>query len=203
MPRRRPGYGPDGTPKQPKPAQRPTHKKYGPDGTPLPQPGSSAGRHWINETSGVDRDGTHWTIPGHWSDESRPNPKPQPVFHNEHRCHMDGAFIIVGGYLRIYDNEVPKGTRGHELYLAFGGLGIGGMDGDGVLHINTDSWEDFYNRVKSFAYMAAAPSPEIPDHRLAHTVIAFYDGHSNTLGYAMPDLSVDIGVAGGTVKVKS
>lgn len=204
MPMRKPGYSADGTPKRPKQPSKPSGKKYGPDGTPIPQPKPkpSTGRYWIPEQSGTDRDGMKWTIPGHWSDEPKPEPVKPPVS-KEHRCKMDGAFIVLGGYIRIYDNEVPAGQRGHELYLSFGGLGVGGMDGDGTLTIDVSSWNEFYDKVSSFAYIAMTPTPDIPSSKLAHTVIAFYDSHSKVIGRAIPDVSADVGVAGGTVSVKS
>lgn len=201
MPKFKPGHSPDGTPRHPKTPSVPP-KKHGPDGTPIPQPHPAEGRHWIPESHGTEWDGTPWTIPGHWSD----SPKPQPVlppFKDTHRCKMDGTFIILGGYIRIYDNEVPSGQRGHELYLKFGGLGVGGMDGGGTLNIKLSSWSEFYNKISSFAYLAAAPSIEVPSSKLAHTVIVFYDSNSHIIGYAIPDVSADIGMAGGTVIVKS
>lgn len=178
MPHYKKGYSPDGTPKPPKP--QPKRPKYGPDGFPIPQP----------------------TPPPQPQPAPQPAPEP-PAFHNEHSCHMDGAFIVFGGYLRIYDNEVPEGTRGHELYLSFGGVGVGGMDGHGVLSIEGDSWEEFYNSVDTFAYIALSPDPDHPDSRMAHTAIVFFDGHHHVLGHAYPDISADIGLAGGSVEVKS
>ena len=122
MPRRKPGYGPDGTPKPVKPTPQP-HKKYGPDGNPIPSP-----RHWISEQSGVDADGMHWRIPGHWSDQSTPAKiYDKPEVKKAHICKMEGAFIVLGGYLKIEDTEVPAGQRGHSLYLKYGGIGVGGM----------------------------------------------------------------------------
>ena len=204
MPKHKPGYGPDGTPKPPQQPAKPSGRKYGPDGYPIPQPQPASGKHWIPAASGTDRDGTHWTIPGHWSEDPSPAPKPvTPPFKSAHRCQMSGAFIVVGGYIRIYDNEIPAGQRGHELYLKFGGLGIGGMDGDGTLTIKVSSWDEFYNRVDTFAYFAIAPSLDIPTSKLAHTAIVFYDSNRNSLGYAVPDVSGDIGIAGGSVTVKS
>ncbi len=180
MPHYSPTHSPDGTPRQP-PA--PYHgPKYGPDGSPNPD------YPWPH---------TPQTEPSY-----TPKPEP-PAFHNEHSCHMDGAFILLGGYVRIVDNETPEGTRGHELRLYIGGVGVGGMDCDGVLHINTGSWEEFYNRVVSFAYLALAPSFNVPASQLGHTALCFYDGSSNPLGYALPNVSIDIGLGGGTVEVKS
>lgn len=105
--------------------------------------------------------------------ESRREKKEEPVFKNSHRCKMNGAFIVLGGYIKIYDDEVPAGMRGHELYLAFGGVGVGGMDGDGILTIDVSSWEEFYNKVHSFAYIAMVPTLDIPTSKLAHTAIVF------------------------------
>lgn len=204
MPRYKPGYSPDGTPKKPQKPSTPSGKKYGPDGTPIPQPKPSGGRYWIPEKTGTERDGTRWVIPGHWSDEREPErKKEEPAFKNSHRCKMNGAFIVLGGYIKIYDDEVPAGMRGHELYLAFGGVGVGGMDGDGILTIDVSSWEEFYNKVHSFAYIAMVPTLDIPTSKLAHTAIVFFDSNSNKIGYAVPDVSGDLGIAGGTVTVKS
>lgn len=203
MPKYKPGYSPDGTPKKPKTPSTPSGKKYGPDGTPIPKPKPSGGRYWIPEKSGTERDGTKWTIPGHWSDEREPEKKKEePPFKDSHRCKMNGAFIVLGGYLKIYDNEVPVGNLGHELYLAFGGVGVGGMDGDGTLKIDVSSWEEFYNRVRSFAYCAMAPSLDLSISDLAHTIIVFFDSNSKKIGSFIPDVSADVGIAGGTVTVK-
>lgn len=90
----KPGYYPDGTPKQPKKLSVAPGKKYGPDGTPIPQP----------------------------KPEVKPKPEPKPEekpIQKLHRCKMNGAFIVLGGYIQIFDNEVPAGQRGHELYLKY------------------------------------------------------------------------------------
>ena len=202
MPHFKPGYGPDGTPKQPKKPSVPA-KKYGPDGYPVHHETSS--RQWIPEKRGKDRDGFEWVIPGHWSDDPgyQPKPEKEPVVYMQHKCHIDGAFILVGGYIKIIDRNVEKGKRGHELFLRFGGIGIGGMDGSGVLCNFLNTWDEFYNRVDRFFYVAAAPSLEVPISALAHTVISFRDKSNKIIGYALPDVSGDIGVAGGTVEVKS
>ncbi len=47
-----------------------------------------------------------------------------------HAATYSGGFILFGGWTKIFDKTVPSGTRGHELYLAFGGLGAGGWSGD-------------------------------------------------------------------------
>lgn len=188
-------------PQKPQPSQ-PARPKHAIDGSPIPRPNPSPGRYWVPDASGQDRDGLCWRIPGHWSDESKSRIV-TPSFKDTHRCKMDGAFIILGGYIHIYDNEVPSGQRGHELYLKFGGLGVGGMDGEGTLNIKLSSWSEFYDKISSFAYLAVAPSMEIPTSKLAHTVIVFYNSHSHIIGYAIPDVSADIGIAGGTVTVKS
>lgn len=202
MPRRKPGYGPDGTPKQPSKPSKPS-RRFGPDGTPIHP--STPTRYWIPEKRGKDRDGFEWVIPGHWSDVPQYQPKPpkEPPVYMEHKCHIDGAFILVGGYIRIFDSNVPPGQRGHELYLKFGGLGIGGMDGSGVLHNALDSWDEFYNRVDRFLYIAAAPTIDVPISALAHTLISFRDKNDKIIGYAIPDVSADIGIAGGTVEVRT
>ena len=95
----------------------------------------TSSRQWIPEKRGKDRDGFEWVIPGHWSDDPgyQPKPEKEPVVYMQHKCHIDGAFILVGGYIKIIDGNVEKGKRGHELFLRFGGIGIGGMDGSGVL----------------------------------------------------------------------
>ena len=105
MPHFKPGYGPDGTPKQPKKPSVPA-KKYGPDGYPVHHETSS--RQWIPEKRGKDRDGFEWVIPGHWSDDPgyQPKPEKEPVVYMQHKCHIDGAFILVGGYIKIIDGNV-------------------------------------------------------------------------------------------------
>lgn len=35
------------------------------------------------------------------------------------------GIILFGGWTKIFDSVIPSGTRGHELYLAFGGVGAG------------------------------------------------------------------------------
>ncbi len=199
MPRRKAGFAPDGTPKKSqktKPHKISKKQQFKP---------AAVGRHWIPETSGVDRDGFRWTIPGHWSDDPayQPQPPAPPAFSNEHGCHMSGEFILVYGYFCITDNDVPAGQRGHTLKLRGSGLGIGGMKTNGVLHIEPNSWSEFYDRVKSFAYMALAPSFEVPSSKLGHTALCFFDKHSKPLGYALPDLSIDLAMGGGTVSVET
>lgn len=210
MPTYKPGYSPDGTPKKPNKPSTPPGPRYGPDHFPIPQPKET--RHWIPETSGTDLDGFQWTIPGHWSDEKFTTPElAPPAFHSSHSCQMNGAFIVFGGYIQIYDNEVPAGQHGHELYLAFGGVGIGGMHGAGTLSTTLSSWEEFHTKVDSFFYLAVSPPPDISTKisfdpstsKLAFTIIEFRDSKGNTIGHAIPSLSFDVGIASGSVTVKS
>lgn len=126
MPKYKPGYSADGTPKQLKQPETPSGRKYGTGWFSIPQPKPSDGRHWVSESSGTDRDGMQWTIPGHWSDTPSPAPIHElemPTFKSTHWCKMNGAFIVFGAYVQIFDNEVPARQRSHKLYLKFGGLG--------------------------------------------------------------------------------
>lgn len=131
-----------------------------------------------------------------------PPPMP-PTFYNVHSCYMSGFLAGPAGHLSIYDNEVPEGAHGHELYLAFVGLGIGVVSGSGTLGIKFDSWEAFYNNVKAFSYAALPPDPDHPDSSKAHTSIIFIDENSQELGCAIPDFSIDAGFGVGSVEVKS
>lgn len=197
-------------PEKPKP---PYVKKHNPDGTVKFDPnyphGSPPeyGMVWREGSSGVERDGTPWSIPGHWAwptgtPPSHSGSSTKAEFASSRRCHITSAFIVLGGYATITDYSVPEGTRGHKLELSFGGLGVGGICSDGVISIRTDSWEEFYDNVHSFAYLATAPSPDIPTSKLAHTGIIFYDSNSKIVGVATPDNSADIGAGGGSVSVK-
>lgn len=55
-----------------------------------------------------------------------------------HPAKYSGGFILFGGWTKIFDNIVPSGTLGHELYLAFGGLGAGGWNGDCDIELDTE-----------------------------------------------------------------
>jgi len=46
-----------------------------------------------------------------------------------HEGDYSGAFILFGGWTKVYDHTIKKGTRGHELYCAMGGVGAGGWKG--------------------------------------------------------------------------
>jgi len=45
-----------------------------------------------------------------------------------HNGHYSGAFILFGGWMKCYDDEVPSGTRGHELYCGDGRRWRGRME---------------------------------------------------------------------------
>lgn len=115
-----------------------------------------------------------------------------------HEATYSGAFILFGGWTQIYDSTIPSGTRGHELYLAFGGVGVGGWSGDCDIELMTEgtfTW--FHDKVESFAFMylpiLAQPIP----------VFVYFDSSSTQIGLSVPDYSLSIGVGGGTVSVKS
>ncbi len=141
-------------------------------------------------------------------------------------CHpgkYSGGFILFGGWTKIYDNLVPSGTRGHELYLAFGGLGAGGWSGDcdievmtegsfehegkryfiPVNHYGGNDWNGyqtaytwFYDHVKSFMFMY------LPVFAQPIPVFVYFDGSSNRIGLSVPNASLSIGIGGGTVTVE-
>jgi hypothetical protein len=51
--------------------------------------------------------------------------------------------------------------------------------------------------------MAVTTTVDVPISALPHTLISFNDKNNKIIGYAVPDVSIDIGIAGGTVEVKS
>jgi len=52
-----------------------------------------------------------------------------------HAGNYSGAFILFGGWMKVYDHTIPAGTRGHELYCAMGGVGASGWKGDCLIQI--------------------------------------------------------------------
>lgn len=141
-----------------------------------------------------------------------------------HSADYSGAFILFGGWTEICDHTVPSGTRGHKLYLAFGGLGVGGWDGDCDIEVDTEGsfehdgksyytptkhygnndWDGyntaftwFYDHVKSFMFMY------LPVFMQPIPVFVYFDSSSNEIGISVPSCSISIGVGGGSVEVKS
>ena len=141
-----------------------------------------------------------------------------------HSASYSGGFILVGGWTKIYDKCVPSGQRGHELYLAFGGLGAGGWSGDCDIelitegtftyegkvynipsnHYDNNDWEGyrtsftwFYEHVKSFMFMY------LPQFLQTIPVFCYFDKDSNRIGLSVPNCSISCGIGGGTVQVKS
>lgn len=55
-----------------------------------------------------------------------------------HPATYSGGFILFGGWTKIFDGKITSGTHGHELYLAFGGLGVGGWNGDCGIELITE-----------------------------------------------------------------
>ncbi|WP_423127265.1 hypothetical protein [Gaoshiqia sp. Z1-71] len=141
-----------------------------------------------------------------------------------HPASYSGGFILFGGWTRIYDLLVPPGTRGHELYLAFGGLGAGGWSGDCDIelvmkegtfgyngksylmpqnHYGSDNWDGyrtgfqwFYDHVKSFMFMY------MPQFMQPVPIFVYFDSSSHRIGISVPNASVSVGIGGGTVTVK-
>lgn len=142
-----------------------------------------------------------------------------------HPATYSGGFIVFGGWTKIYDKTVPSGTRGHELYLAFGGVGAGGWSGECDIEIMTEGtiehdgktyarpihyytdrgsdWDNcrsgyewFYNHVKSFMFMY------LPQFIQPIPVFVYFDGSSNKIGISVPNVSLSTGLGGGSVKVK-
>ena len=141
-----------------------------------------------------------------------------------HDATYSGGFILFGGWTKIYDKTVPSGTRGHELYLAFGGLGAGGWKGNcdielltegsfehngiryaiPIHHEGNDDWEGynrgfewFYNNVKSFMFMY------LPQFVQPIPIFVYFDRNSKRIGISVPNASLSCGIGGGTVTVKS
>lgn len=141
-----------------------------------------------------------------------------------HPATYSGGFILFGGWTKIFDGKIPSGTRGHELYLAFGGLGVGGWNGDCDIELITEGtfehdgktynkpvnfydkgnpWESynsgfdwFHDHVKSFMFMY------LPVFAQPIPVFAYFDSNSNRIGVSVPNCSLSIGIGGGTVKVE-
>lgn len=143
-----------------------------------------------------------------------------------HAANYSGGFIVFGGWTQIYDHVIPQGQRGHELYLAFGGLGVGGWSGDCDIELITEgsfvhegrryrtpvfyysdrgsewdcycsSYEWFYDHVKSFMFMY------LPIFAQPIPVFCYFDSGSQKIGISVPDCSLSIGVGGGSVSVRS
>lgn len=142
-----------------------------------------------------------------------------------HPGNYSGGFILFGGWTKIYDHVIPAGTLGHELYLAFGGLGAGGWSGDCDIELITDGtfkhdgvtyvkpkyfyehnneWDSynsgfkwFHDNVKSFSFMY------LPVFLQPIPVFAYFDKSSKRIGISVPNCSFSLGVGGGSVTVKS
>lgn len=141
-----------------------------------------------------------------------------------HAANYDGGFILFGGWTNIYDKTISQGTRGHKLYLAFGGVGVGGWNGScdielliegGIdhdqrryytpqYHYGNNDWEGyntgfqyFHDHVVSFMFMY------LPQFMQPIPIFVYFDGNSNKLGISVPDCSLSCGIGGGTVSVKS
>lgn len=143
-----------------------------------------------------------------------------------HPAKYEGGFIVFGGWTRVFDQNIKKGLRGHELYLAFGGLGIGGWSGNASIQLTTDEqkfthdgklykvpkyhynkgdkwtsyntgFEWFHDNVKSFMFMY------LPVFEQDFPIFAYYDGKSRQIGLTLPSASISIGMGGGTVDVRS
>lgn len=137
-----------------------------------------------------------------------------------HTGKYDGGFILFGGWTNIYDNAIPSGTKGHHLYLAFGGLGVGGWNGNCDInlvpanakyegkevpryHYGNDDWEGFktgfkwfHDNVKSFMYMYW------PIFEQEVAIFVFFDKDSQRIAYSVPGANLSVGMGGGTVTVK-
>lgn len=143
-----------------------------------------------------------------------------------HPATYSGGFILFGGWTKIFDSKIPAGTRGHELYLAFGGLGVGGWNGDCDIELITEGtfvhegktynkpvhfydegkdkeWESynsgfkwFHDNVKSFMFMY------LPIFAQPIPVFAYFDKNNVRIGVSVPNSSLSIGIGGGTVKVE-
>ena len=143
-----------------------------------------------------------------------------------HKATYSGGFIVFGGWTKIFDCVIPSGTRGHELYLAFGGLGVGGWSGDCDIELITESsytkdgttysipkyhyndsqdefenyqtgFRYFHDNVKSFMFMY------LPQFIQPIPIFVYFDSSSTRLGISVPNVSLSTGMGGGTVKVES
>lgn len=143
-----------------------------------------------------------------------------------HAADYSGGFILFGGWTKIYDHVIPSGTRGHELYLAFGGVGAGGWKGKCDIELSTEGtfdhegrsylkpvnyyadrgsdWNNyssafnwFHDHVKSFMFMY------LPVFAQPIPIFCYFDSKSNQIGISVPDCSLSIGIGGGSVKVES
>lgn len=141
-----------------------------------------------------------------------------------HNANYSGGFILFGGWTKIFDHTIPSGTRGHELYLAFGGVGAGGWSGDcdielleegSIIHDGKtyvipqnyydkgNDWDSyqtgfawFHDHVKSFMFMY------LPQFIQPIPVFVYFDSGSNRIGISVPNCSFSTGIGGGTVKVE-
>lgn len=141
-----------------------------------------------------------------------------------HPATYSGGFILFGGWTKIFDKTIPSGTRGHELYLAFGGIGAGGWKGKCDIEINTegsfshkgqdyaipinhygnDDWDGyntgfqwFHDKVKSFMFMY------LPAFCQPIPIFVYFDSKSHQIGVSVPNCSLSCGIGGGSVKVES
>ena len=142
-----------------------------------------------------------------------------------HVADYSGGFIVFGGWTKIFDHTIPAGTKGHELYLAFGGLGVGGWSGDCDIELiingtcshdgkrylapqycydRGNAWDSarsgfewFHDNVKSFMYMY------LPQFMQPIPVFVYFDKHSTKIGMSVPFCNLSFGIGGGTVEVES
>ena len=145
-----------------------------------------------------------------------------------HDAKYSGGFILVGGWTQIYDATIQSGTRGHELYLKFGGLGAGGWKGKCDIELITDGTvihdgkyyskpkaEYCYDQGEDKAWETAQTGFNwfhdhvksfmfmyLPQFIQAFPIFVYFDGSSNRIGVSIPSASISCGIGGGTVKVE-
>lgn len=128
-----------------------------------------------------------------------------------HKAHYEGGFILVGGWCKIWDDNIPSGTKGHQLYLRFGGLGVGGWKGNGEIDLiledgsntpkytygkdPTKAWDWFRDNVKSCMLMY------LPQFIQPFPIYAFFDKHSREIAVFIPNVAPASFIGGASVEV--
>lgn len=111
-----------------------------------------------------------------------------------HSAKSSGGFIIFGGWIKVYDDFYNKGEFGHELYLSFGGIGVGAFNSS-MTQIWPEegiTWDQIHNTVKKFSGTLCV-----------NATLKLKDGNGTQLAHiTIPDC-FNFGACSGSVKVES